>query len=111
MPKPRSATEVILPDGRKVVIAELRLSEMKRAMQLAGAEKSEAARNFDTAVHGLRLAIRKIDGKDVKYDDLVGDLLEEHFTTKEILLLGRIFNQMHEPEEAAEGNVKAVSTS
>jgi len=113
MSKTRKAFIVDMPDGRAVTMAMLRTGELRLAMQKAGNIKVEDARRFEQGLHGLRAAIREIDGAEVKEMDLAGDKLDDHFDAPEIQMLVAAWHQIHSPsEEAVEGlgeSIRAVS--
>lgn len=99
--------------GRKVVLAELHSGEVRQAMELAGKIKAEDARQFDTALHGLRLSIRSIDDVAVKFADLEGTKLDAQFRMRELMVLARAWNSIHladDEEMDAVGNMKAIAT-
>jgi hypothetical protein len=122
--KKRNAFEVVLGGkkqddgtivgGRRVVLVELRTGELRQAMELAGKIKAQDARQFETSLQGLRLSIRSVDGKALKYDELVGDKLDELFSVKEITLLAREWNRIHMPDDdevdSTSGNTKAIAS-
>lgn len=108
----RPAYDVVLGE-RKIVMVELKPSEVRKAMQLAGVTKNAAVQEFDTALEGLRLAIREVDDQHVSYDDLTGTGWDGFFSTKETLALTTVWKKLHIPTEAemeaVSGNLTARS--
>lgn len=113
MARVKNALEVELPDGRAVVVVELGLGEVKRAMQLASSEQCEDARRLETAVQGLRMSVQRINGATFKYDDLVGVRWEDQFSMSETMMLASIWNGMHMPDgkqlDVMRGNAKTIA--
>lgn len=113
MSKARKAFEVELPDGRIVTMVMLKTGELRQVMQKAGSSKVDDARRFDQGCYGLRAAIRKIEGAEVKETDLTGDKLDDYFDMPEIQVLVGAWHQIHSPpEEAIDGlgeSIRAVS--
>ena len=114
MEKKRKAFEVGLPGSRSVVLVELKTGEVRQAMELAGKIKVDDARQFETSLQGLRLSIRKIDGRDVKYEDLIGEKFDDEFSVAEATLLARAWSKIHLPNEdevdGLAGNIKAIAS-
>jgi hypothetical protein len=113
MARIRNAYEVELPGARKVVMAELGSGDVRQCMVLAGNQRVQAAQEFDTALEGLRMSLRQVDGKAVTRDDIEGRLLDDLFSMSEIMLLVDVWRQIHMPNvgqvEAVRGHLKAIS--
>jgi hypothetical protein len=99
----RSAYEIVLPSNKVVVLAELKSGQLVRAMGVAGGANSSAD-EMAVALEGLRLSLREIDGKQVKYDDVVGDFLDDLFGMTDLMLLVQAWQSIHYPK-------REVSTS
>lgn len=110
----KDAQEVTLPSGRKVVLVELGSGEMKQVIALGAKEPNEDVRAFEQQLNGLRYSIRKIDGVDVRYADLVGEAMDAKFKVKEISILGQVWARMHfaSKDEVADaaGNSTAIAS-
>ena len=115
MARPRNAFEVQLPGDRKVVMAELRSGEVRQCMVLAGNSAVQSAQEFDTALEGLRLSVREIDGKSVTRDSLEGSMLDDQFSIAELMLLMDAWRSIHMPSAKqvrdVRGNLKAISAA
>jgi hypothetical protein len=107
--KTRKAFEVVLEDGRVVVLKKLTTGEMLRAMQAAGNHKGESAQAFATSLEQIRLSVTSVNGKPVTYADLLGDQLDDVFETDDIIVLSRAWSKIHLPSDDS-GNVRAVAT-
>jgi hypothetical protein len=102
---------VTLPDGRRVVLAELRPATVDQALQRARtAGRNEALQQLVTVVESLRMAIVEIDGRAVSSAELDGEGWDERFSAKETLLLGVAWQEAFSmPELDAMGEMKPVS--
>ncbi len=109
MPKPKKAYQIVLPEGREVIIAELGVSEFQMSMEIVGNIESEDARSFAEGVEGLRLAVREIDGAKVTRDELQGKLWEDFFSMKETMLLCQAFSEIHAPAKGAKAGIKPAT--
>lgn len=102
----RSGVELTLRDGRKVEIATLTIPEILTAMRGASAEKSDTARGLAVSHAGLRMSMRKIDGKPVVGSMLLGKLWP--FRSRETFALAKVWSDMHIPDEATVEAAKAA---
>jgi len=108
----QEAFEIELPGQKKVVLVELKPSQLQQAMQLGG---GPTGNSLATAMEGLRLSIREIDGRKVGYNDLAGERLDDAFRTRDVMLLVGVWNEMHFPSEeeakAILGKAKTIAGS
>lgn len=115
MPKLKKAFIVELPGAtpegppREVVIATLGVGEFQMSMSLVGNIESDDARSFAEGIEGLRLAIRKIDGRDVSREDLQGSLWDEYFDMAETSLLAQKFGEIHAPAKGVKVGMKPAA--
>ncbi len=99
-----------------IVMLELRPNEVRQCMQLAGGKsKKSNVQEWDTAIEGLRRSVIKIDNKKLTHDDLDGNKWDDHFSTRETMLLTKAWSKIHIPDdeelEAVMGNLEAHSVS
>jgi hypothetical protein len=108
MARQKSAVEVVLEDGRKVILRELSTTELRRALELANRVKGEAAQGYEQTLQGIRLAVVEIDGAAMKYSDLDGDKIDDLFGVRDLALLGQGWRTLHVPEEGL-GNFRTIA--
>lgn len=84
---------------RAVLLVELSTDDLKTATELAGDVEGQAARDFETALQGLRRSIRSIDGRDVAAAELEGDGLDQLFRVREIVFLARAWGRLQNPAD------------
>jgi len=107
---PRAAVEVSLRGGPTVVLADLTATEVATAAGAAGRNSKVAeVVAMDIAAEGVRMSLRKVDGADVSYIDVAGDLFKERVPrTRHRLQLSRVWGDRHAPTEAQAEAFKAT---
>lgn len=93
----------------EVVLAELTSQEMLMCYRQVSEEVLEAA-SMAVAESALKLSLRKIKGKEVKYSDLIN--LHKFFRTSQMVELIAVMNQIHNPleEEYEKAKIESVMT-
>jgi len=97
----RTAYQIQVPrGGPSVVLAELTCSELLMAMKLAGTERSDVVRGLAVSREAVRMAIRQVDGVEVRSADLQGEGWKQHFPrTRHGFFLSRAWSHIHQPSE------------
>lgn len=96
----RSAFEIVLPGGKTVVLVELKSGQLLQAMKAATGAGDGPAAEMAIGFEGLRLSVRKVGARDVSYNDLVGDFLDDLFSSVEIMTLVQAWQSIHFPKKA-----------
>lgn len=94
---------------REVVLVQLGVSEFQQSMSLVGNIESDDARSFAEGIEGLRLSVRKIDGKEVTREDLQGRLWDDHFDMIETSLLAQQFSKIHAPAKGVVAGLRPAA--
>ena len=99
---PRQAVEWQLPDGPRIVLAELSPSEVLQAMRSAG-----RASAVEVRLECVRHSLREVDGRRVGYHDVAGKLLTSRHLprTRHQASAVRCWARQHEP---LSGEVEAM---
>lgn len=87
--------------GRVYQLAELGVDQLLLVYRDAGTETGETAQLLATSMAGLRYSLRSIDGAPVVYADLLGRGLDERLKPREVIALGQVWTQIHEPSAEA----------
>jgi len=95
----RRAIEARFPHGGPVVVlGELLPHELLQAMQATGDERTQVGGGYAVTREALRRSIRRVDGKEVGYTDLVGEAWRTFFPrTRHTHQLSRAWSTLHHP--------------
>jgi len=94
--KKRTATEVTLPSGRVIVLAELTCSEVVTAIKASGKDANE----LEARLECVRASLRQVDGREVTYLDVAGALVKRHLPRfRDRNQAGLAWNLLHAPTE------------
>lgn len=90
-----------LPDGRKIVMAEIDLDTVEQSLrQSENASKSMAAQGLTTAIQNIRTCLRSVDGKQIFPKDLKGRKWDSIFNVPDTMLLAHAFDVIHGGDSA-----------
>ena len=102
--------EVEVSPGRTVILRELTAGEFESMYR---AEGSGAHATWDLTQRGVRMSLVQDGDEPLTYPALVGEQLNQRFTTRELLLLRQAWESIHIPsaeDVARVRGMRAVAT-